>query len=73
MSKAREPGDMNRVVRISLLYGALILVLYPFFRFFILPLFWQVDGLLAGLLAGGLAGGAAGVAATLLVRLFRRS
>ena len=68
MAKASEPGDMSRTVRISLLYGAAILVLYPFFRFFVLPLFSQVDGLLAGALAGG----AAGASATWLVRLFRR-
>ena len=68
MGKAPKPGDMNRTVRISLLYGAPVLVLYPFFRFFVLPLFSQVDGLLAGALAGG----AAGVVATWLVHLFRR-
>ena len=68
MGKAPKPGDMNRTVRISLLYGAPILVLYPFFRFCVLPLFSQVDGLLAGALAGG----AAGAVATWLVHAFRR-
>ena len=67
--KAPKPGDMNRAVRTSLLNAAPILVLYPFFRFCVLPLFPQVDELLAGALAGG----AAGVAAIWLVRLFRRS
>ena len=68
MGKAPRPGDMNRTVRISLLHGVPVLVLYPFFRFFVLPHFSQVDGLLAGALAGG----AAGVVATWLVRAFRR-
>lgn len=68
MRKAPKPGDMDRAVRTSLLHAAPILVLYPFFRFCILPLFLQVDELLAGALAGG----AAGVAAMWLVRLFRR-
>ena len=68
MRKAPKPGDMDRAVRTSLLHAVPILVLYPFFRFCILPLFLQVDELLAGALAGG----AAGVVAVWLVRLFRR-
>lgn len=68
MGKAPKPGDMDRTVRTSLLYGAHILVLYPIVRFFLLPHFSQVDGLFAGALAGG----ASGVAATCLVRAFRR-
>ena len=66
--KAPKPGDMNRTVRTSLLCGAFVLVLYPFFRFLVLPLFSEVDELLAAALAGG----AAGVTATWLVHLFRR-
>ena len=68
MRKAPEPGAMERAVRTSLLHAAPILVLYSFFRLCILPLFLQVDELLAGALAGG----AAGVAAVWLVRLSRR-
>ena len=68
MRKAPKPGDMERAVRTSLLHAVPILVLYPFFRFCVLPLFPPVDELLAAALAGG----AAGVAAVWLVRLFRR-
>ena len=68
MGKAPKPGDMERAVRTSLLHAVPILVLYPFFRFCVLPLFLPVDELLAAALAGG----AAGVAAVWFVRLFRR-
>ena len=68
MGSAPKLGDMNRTVRTSLLNAAPILVLYPFFRFCILPLFPKVDELLAAALAGG----AASVVAIWLVRLARR-
>ena len=69
MGKALKPGDMDRTVRISLLNAAAILVLFPLFRFCLLPLLPQVDGLLAVALAAGAAGGLA----PWLVRLARRS
>ncbi len=66
MGKALERGDMDRTVRVSLLNGAAILVLFPLFRFCVLPLFPQVDGLLAVALAAG----AAGAVGAWLVRLW---
>lgn len=66
--RAPRRGDMDRTARLSMFYAAAVLFLYPFFRFFVLPLFSQVDGWLAAALAGG----AAGAVAPWLVRLFRR-
>ena len=67
--RSPERGDMARTVRISLLNAAVVLVLFPFFKFCVLSAFPQVDGLLAAALAGGAAGGLA----PWLVRLARRS
>lgn len=66
--RAPQRGDMDRTVRLSLLYAAAVLVLFLLFRFCVLPLFPQVDGWLAAALAGG----ASGAVAPWLVRLFRR-
>ena len=69
MGKTLNRGDMDRTVRISLINAAVVLVLFPFFKFCVLDLFPQVDGLLAAALAAGAAGGLA----PWLVRLARRT
>ena len=69
MKDARKPGGPDWTVRDSLLTGAVVLVLFPLFRFCVLPLFPQPDGLLATAIAAGVAGGIA----PWLVKLRRRS
>ncbi len=64
-----ERGRRDRTVRTSLLAGAVVLVLFPVFRFGVLPFFPQVDGVLAAVLAAG----AAGAVAPWLIRLGRGS
>ena len=55
---ARSPlrGGMDRTVRKALLAGGFVLVLYPLFRLWVLPLFPQVQGWLEVVLAAGAAG-----------------
>ena len=54
-----ERAGLHRAVGLPLLTGAIVLVLFLFFRLFLLPLLPALDGVLGAALAAGVAGGIA--------------